>query len=76
MASFHFGTHCLTVRQAMALARKEMTPSLDAKATEKIQAAAGWVEEILQSKRTVYGINTGFGILANTAIDPKDADTL
>lgn len=60
----------------MALARKEMSASIDPNALQKIQASASWVEEILQSKRTVYGINTGFGILAHTAIDPKDADTL
>ena len=76
MASFHFGTNCLTVRQAMAMARKELTPSFDAIALQQVQASADWVNEILQSKRTVYGINTGFGILAHTAIDPKDANTL
>lgn len=60
----------------MALSRKEMSASINPNALQKIQASASWVEEILQSKRTVYGINTGFGILAHTAIDPQDADTL
>jgi len=36
-----------------------------------IDAAAAAIGEILQSGRTVYGVNTGFGILANTRI-PAD----
>lgn len=76
MSSFHFGIDCLTVRQAMAMASGEVAPSLNAAALHQVQASASWVEEILQSKRTVYGINTGFGILANTAIDPQDANLL
>src|SRR3990170_4739513 len=33
-----------------------------------IEAAAGRVGEILGSGRTVYGVNTGFGLLAQTRI--------
>src|ERR1041384_6163247 len=36
-----------------------------------IDAAAANVGEILESGRTVYGVNTGFGILAQTRI-PAD----
>ena len=36
-----------------------------------IDAAAASIGEILESGRTVYGVNTGFGILANTRI-PAD----
>ena len=36
-----------------------------------IDAAAAAIGEILASGRTVYGVNTGFGILANTRI-PAD----
>jgi len=36
-----------------------------------IDAAAAAIGEILESGRTVYGVNTGFGILANTRI-PAD----
>ncbi len=76
MTPFHFGTDCLTVRQAMGLAQGTLSPSLDAAALQKVGESADWVQQILQSKKTVYGINTGFGILAHTAIDPKDAETL
>jgi histidine ammonia-lyase len=38
---------------------------------EKIDASAASIGRILASGRTVYGVNTGFGILANTRI-PED----
>jgi histidine ammonia-lyase len=36
-----------------------------------IDASAATVERIVASGRTVYGINTGFGLLANTRIPPE-----
>ena len=44
---------------------------LDDASMTRVAAAAAAVERIVQSGATVYGINTGFGILANTRI-PKD----
>jgi histidine ammonia-lyase len=36
-----------------------------------IDASAASIERILKSGRTVYGVNTGFGILAQTRIPPE-----
>ena len=44
---------------------------LDAASLDRIAASAAAVERIVASGETVYGINTGFGSLANTAI-PAD----
>ncbi|MCZ8487186.1 aromatic amino acid lyase [Vibrio lentus] len=33
------------------------------------------VEQVIAEDRTVYGINTGFGLLANTKIAPEDLST-
>ncbi len=41
---------------------------LDASAYQAIDAAARAVADLLASGRIVYGVNTGFGLLANTAI--------
>ncbi len=76
MTQFHFGDNCLTIRQALSMASGEIEPRLGVSAIKKVNDSANWVQEILASERTVYGINTGFGILANTAIDAKDAETL
>ena len=46
------------------------------KAWAAVDAAAKNVERILQSGRTVYGVNTGFGLLAQTRIPPDRLDEL
>src|SRR3546814_11210162 len=42
--------------------------SLEGSAFDAIDAAQASVERIVKSGRTVYGINTGFGLLAQTRI--------
>ena len=44
---------------------------LDAAAMERVAASAASVERIVASGETVYGVNTGFGLLANQRI-PAD----
>ena len=44
---------------------------LDDAAMDRVAAAAAAVERIVASGETVYGVNTGFGLLANTRI-PDD----
>jgi histidine ammonia-lyase len=45
--------------------------NLDSASLDRIRAAAASVERIVASGETVYGINTGFGLLANTRIPPE-----
>jgi histidine ammonia-lyase len=42
----------------------------------EVEAAAASVGRILESGRTVYGVNTGFGLLAQTRIPPHRLDEL
>ena len=66
----------LTLRPA-ALALAELrrvwispvTLSLDAQAKHAVDAAAETVRSIVAAGKTVYGVNTGFGLLARTRID-------
>src|SRR5512139_420598 len=44
---------------------------LDDASMDRIRASAAAVERIVASGETVYGINTGFGLLANTRIPPE-----
>ena len=39
---------------------------------KKIRASEDYVQEIVANEKTVYGVNTGFGILANTKISRED----
>ncbi len=41
-----------------------------------IASATAVVDQVIRDNRTVYGINTGFGLLANTRIEPEELDTL
>ena len=47
------------------------TCKLDDASMDRIRASAAAVERIVASGETVYGINTGFGLLANTRIPPE-----
>lgn len=49
---------------------------LDSSAFPSIQASFEAVQQVLATKRTVYGINTGFGSLANQRISDEDLKQL
>ena len=50
--------------------------NLDPACFERVDAAAAVVAEVISQGHTVYGINTGFGLLANTRIKPEELETL
>jgi len=49
---------------------------LDASAWPGVEAAAASVRRIVESGRTVYGVNTGFGLLAQTRISDDKLEIL
>ena len=59
----------LTIGDLRALWAAPSTLAVDASARAGVDAAAATVAEIVAAHRTVYGINTGFGLLARTRID-------
>jgi len=61
----------LTLSQLRQISRKATILSLDQDAVTAIEKSAAVVQHIIAQDRVVYGINTGFGLLANTRI-PKD----
>lgn len=72
----YFGTHPLTVDLTLAIAAGDTAAGFDRQARERLAASAAHVQDIVHSNRTVYGVNTGFGILANTSISEEDTATL
>ncbi|SUX74782.1 histidine ammonia-lyase [Citrobacter freundii] len=50
--------------------------SLDAGAIDAINASVACVNNIVAEGRTAYGINTGFGLLAQTRIATEDLQNL
>src|SRR5687767_7126244 len=73
---FHYGIDNLTTSKAIAVASGEIKASLGREARKKIQACQQYIVDIVNNNKTVYGINTGFGILANTRISAEDTATL
>src|SRR6476660_1485084 len=73
---FRYGTDVLTVSKAIALAAGKLRGIITPETSRKIKNSQQCVQTIVEHERTVYGINTGFGILANTKISEKDTATL
>lgn len=74
--NFNYGTDHLTINKVLAVASGEIKAVLDDKAIHRIQKSEQHVKDIVDANTTVYGINTGFGILANTPISKDDTATL
>ena len=70
--TFNYGSDHLTSGIALAIASGNIKGVLSAETIRRINQSQQNVQEIIASKKTVYGINTGFGILANTSISEDD----
>src|SRR5258705_4749886 len=73
---FNYGIDKLTIGNAIALANAKLKGLVNPEASGKIHESHDHVRQIVESNKTVYGINTGFGILANTKISEADTATL
>jgi histidine ammonia-lyase len=74
--TFNYGTDTLTTSIALAIAAGRVKGVLNEEAVRKIKASQQHVQQIVDANKTVYGVNTGFGILANTPISKEDTATL
>ncbi|GAB3483311.1 histidine ammonia-lyase [Marinomonas epiphytica] len=66
----------LSLQDLRQISRESVTIKLDDSAIPAIHASTKVVDDVIAEGRTVYGINTGFGLLANTRIAPEDLDEL
>ena len=66
----------LTLAQLREVIAQPVHLSLNPSARTAIDASAAAVSKVISENRVVYGINTGFGLLANTRIEPKDLELL
>ena len=73
---FNYGIDILTIGNSIALATGKLKGIINAEAAQKIDISQDHVRKIVENNKTVYGINTGFGILANTKISEEDTATL
>ena len=76
MNVFNYGADRLTSGRAIQLMNRSLQGNLSRESVEAIKASQEHVQQIVKNNKTVYGINTGFGILANTKISDADTQTL
>ncbi len=74
--NFNYGIEKLTASVAIDIASGKVKGVLHVEAINKIQSSHQYVRQIVEDNKTVYGVNTGFGILANTKISEDDTATL
>ena len=66
----------ISLKELRQVSRSPARLTLDPEAIPAIDESTKVVEQVIAEDRTVYGINTGFGLLANTRIAPEDLETL
>ncbi len=66
----------LTLAQLRAVYEAPVRLSVSAAARARIDRAADVIAKIVASGATVYGVNTGFGLLANTTVGRADLEAL
>jgi histidine ammonia-lyase len=74
--SFYYGIDKLTTSIAINISSKKTKGVLNQEAVQKIRSSEQYVQQIVANNKTVYGINTGFGILANTKVSEDDTTLL
>src|SRR5688572_13095306 len=70
--TFLFGKDLLTIKKAIELTEGKIKGILDATIIERIKQSQEHVQQMADNGKTVYGITTGFGILANKKISQED----
>jgi histidine ammonia-lyase len=74
--TFQYGVDHLTASIALQIASGKIKGILGNAALAKIKKSQQDVQQIVDDNRTVYGVNTGFGILANKPVSPEDTRLL
>lgn len=74
--AFKYGVEKLTAGVALAIASGKTKGFLSPEAVERVEKSHSAVKEIVEKNKTVYGVNTGFGILASSPISKEDTATL
>src|ERR687887_1021689 len=66
----------LRIDEVVAVARGRVPVELGEEGRKRMAGAREVVERAVASGRRVYGVSTGFGLLANTAVAPADLEEL
>src|SRR5579875_265389 len=73
---FEISGQPLTLEQIAAVATQKSVPILSGAARRNMQASRDIIEALVREGRVVYGVNTGFGKLADVHIPPSELELL
>lgn len=73
---FKYGADILSTGLALEIARGSLKGILGSEVINKVKKCRESVENIVHQKKTVYGINTGFGPLCTSLINEEDTKKL
>jgi len=76
MNQFNYGVDTLTPRSALELMQGKITGTFNHEAIEKINASQDIIQQTVENKTTLYGVNTGFGPLCTTIISDEKINDL
>jgi len=76
MKELHMVPGKMTLQQLRTVSRDNIRIQLDPACKDAIRKSVETVEDVLNSGRVIYGINTGFGLLANTVIPHEELEHL
>lgn len=79
MKKYIIDGHSLSIETIYEVANSlpgEIEISISAESRKKMLSSRAYVDEIVESGKAVYGINTGFGALSSKFIEKKDLSTL
>lgn len=66
----------LRLEDVVNVARNFYIVEIDDRAKERIDYSRSIINDIVENKKTTYGVNTGFGSLANVAVSKEDTEQL
>jgi histidine ammonia-lyase len=70
------GDRALSLEEVRDVAVAGRTVELSSGALKRIKAARRFLEQEVESGKTMYGVNTGFGLLSNVRIPEADVEAL
>ena len=76
MVEFAYGVDTLTLKKVLDIIQGRLHAGLSPQARNQIRQSRERVEKIVEAEQPVYGINTGFGPLCDTAINKSQTSTL
>jgi histidine ammonia-lyase len=66
----------LTIDEVVAVARHKASVMISEEAKTKVKRSRQTLEHLMKRNKTIYGVTTGFGALANVTIKPQDIEKL